>query len=206
MIKPMVSMLILSLLLSMTGCGQRNETTTGKNTETMKSEGQKENTGGKYAAALFAGGCFWGVEYYMKRINGVISTTVGYTGGTTENPTYKEVCSGTTGHYEAIEVIFDPARTSFEEVARLFFEIHDPTQWNRQGPDVGEQYRSAVFYLDETQKEITLRLIDELKKKGYPVVTEVKPATKFWKAENYHQDYYYHKGSTPYCHGYVKRF
>lgn len=156
--------------------------------------------------ALFAGGCFWGVEYYMMKTKGVISTEVGYTGGHKANPGYKEVCAGTTGHYEAIEVVFDPSQTSFETVARLFFEIHDPTQWNRQGPDQGEQYRSAVFYKNEVQKTITEKLISELKSKGFKVVTEVKPATIFWKAEDYHQEYYEHKGSEPYCHGYVKRF
>jgi peptide methionine sulfoxide reductase msrA/msrB len=156
--------------------------------------------------ALFAGGCFWGVEYYMKKINGVISTEVGYAGGKKDNPTYKEVCAGNTGHYEVIEVIFDPGQTSFETVARMFFETHDPTHWNHQGPDWGEQYRSAVFYQNEEQKAVTEKLILELKEKGFKVVTEVKPAAKFWKAEDYHQDYYDHKGSTPYCHGYVKRF
>jgi peptide methionine sulfoxide reductase msrA/msrB len=156
--------------------------------------------------AIFAGGCFWGVEYYMKKIKGVISTEVGYTGGKTDHPTYKEVCAGTTGHYEAIEVVFDPGQTSYEEVAKMFFETHDPTQWNHQGPDWGEQYRSAVFYRNEEQKEITEKLIIRLKEKGFKVVTEVIPAKPFWKAEDYHQDYYDHKGSTPYCHGYVKRF
>ena len=156
--------------------------------------------------AIFAGGCFWGVEYYMMKIKGVISTTVGYTGGHTENPTYEQVCAGNTGHYEAIEVVFDPSKTTYEDVAKLFFEIHDPTQWNHQGPDRGEQYRSAVFYRNQNQKDITEKLISILKKKGYNVVTEVKPAGKFWKAEDYHQDYYNHKGSEPYCHGFVQRF
>jgi peptide methionine sulfoxide reductase msrA/msrB len=160
----------------------------------------------KTDTALFSGGCFWGVEYLMKKANGVISTAVGYTGGHTENPTYKEVCAGHTGHYEAIEVVFDPSKTSYEDVAKLFFEIHDPTQWNHQGPDWGQQYRSAVFYRNEDQKKITENLIFELRAKGYEVVTEVKPATKFWKAEDYHQDYYNHKGSEPYCHVFVKRF
>ncbi len=156
--------------------------------------------------AIFAGGCFWGVEYYMKKINGVISTEVGYTGGKTDHPDYKQVCSGTTGHYEAIEVVFDPHRTSFEGVAKMFFETHDPTEWNHQGPDWGEQYRSAVFYKTAEQKAITEKLIHLLKEKGFKVVTQVLPATTFWKAEDYHQDYYDHKGATPYCHGYVKRF
>lgn len=165
-----------------------------------------ESNTGSTDTALYAGGCFWGVEYYMMKTKGVISTEVGYTGGHLNNPTYKEVCSGTTGHYEAIEVIFDPSQTSYETITRLFFEIHDPTQWNHQGPDQGEQYRSAVFYKNENQKNITQKLINELKSKGFHVVTEVKPAEKFWKAEDYHQEYYEHKGTTPYCHGYVKRF
>jgi peptide methionine sulfoxide reductase msrA/msrB len=156
--------------------------------------------------AIFAGGCFWGVEYYMKKIAGVISTEVGYTGGHKDNPTYKEVCDGKTGHYEAIEVVFDPAKTSYETVARMFFETHDPTQWNHQGPDYGEQYRSAVFYRTEAQKATAEKLISLLKEKGNKVVTELIPAQRFWKAENYHQDYYDHKGEKPYCHGYVNRF
>lgn len=160
----------------------------------------------KTDTAIFAGGCFWGVEYFMEKAKGVLGTTVGYTGGKTENPTYQQVCNHNTGHYEAIEVAFDPSKTSFEEVAKLFFEVHDPTQWNHQGPDWGEQYRSAVFYRNEDQKHITEKLIAQLKAKGYKVVTEVKPAGKFWKAEDYHQDYYKHKGSEPYCHGFVQRF
>jgi peptide methionine sulfoxide reductase msrA/msrB len=160
----------------------------------------------KTDTAIFAGGCFWGVEYYMQKIPGVISTEVGYTGGHKDNPTYKEVCAGTTGHYEAIEVVFDPSKTTYEAVAKMFFETHDPTEWNHQGPDWGEQYRSAVFYRNEEQKAITEKLIAELKTKGFKVVTELKPAAHFWKAEDYHQDYYDHKGEKPYCHGYVKRF
>ncbi len=160
----------------------------------------------KTDTAIFAGGCFWGVEYFMKKAKGVTSTSVGYTGGHTDNPTYQQVCAGNTGHYEAIEVVFDPSKTTYEEVAKLFFEIHDPTEWNHQGPDWGEQYRSAVFYRNDEQKKVTEKLISELKARGYKVVTEVKPAKIFWKAEGYHQDYYTHKGSEPYCHGFVNRF
>ncbi len=156
--------------------------------------------------AVFAGGCFWGVEYYLQKSKGVISVESGYMGGHTEDPSYEEVCSGKTGHYEVVQVIFDPSETSFETLARLFFEIHDPTQWDRQGPDRGEQYRSAVFFRNAAQKEITEKLIEQLKEKGFQVVTEVRPSAVFWKAEEYHQDYYSRKGSLPYCHGYTKRF
>jgi peptide methionine sulfoxide reductase msrA/msrB len=156
--------------------------------------------------AIFAAGCFWGVEYHFKKTDGVVSTTVGYTGGETKNPTYKEVCYENTGHAEAIKVVYDPKKTSFRALAKLFFEIHDPTQINRQGPDIGEQYRSVIFYLDEEQKRIANELIDILEKKGYKIATKVEPAQPFYNAEDYHQDYYDKKGSSPYCHIYTKRF
>jgi len=133
----------------------------------------------KTDTAIFAGGCFWGVEYYMKKHAGVLSVVSGYTGGHKDHPTYEEVCSGTTGHYEAVEIAFDPSKTTYEQLARLFFEIHDPTEWNHQGPDFGEQYRSAVFYRNEKQKETAEKLIDLLKDKGFKVVTEVKKAGPF---------------------------
>ena len=160
----------------------------------------------KTEKAIFAGGCFWGVEYYMQKKEGVISVVSGYIGGHKDQPTYQEVCTGTTGHAEAVEITFDPAKVSYEDLAKLFFEIHDPTQVNRQGPDVGVQYRSEIFYLDEEQKEIIENLISILKSKGYKVATKVTKATTFWPAEDYHQDYYDHKGTLPYCHGYTKRF
>lgn len=160
----------------------------------------------KTQRALFAGGCFWGVEYYFQTAKGVLSTRVGYTGGHTQNPTYKEVCSDTTGHAEAIEVVFDPSETTYEELTRLFFEIHDPTQINRQGPDIGEQYRSAIFYFDEEQKKTAEKLIKILEAKGYKIATELHKAGKFWEAETYHQDYYKNNANQPYCHFYQKRF
>jgi peptide methionine sulfoxide reductase msrA/msrB len=159
-----------------------------------------------FRKAIFAGGCFWGMEYYFKKAKGVVSVVVGYTGGKSGNPSYEEVCRHATGHAEAVEVTWDPQLSTYEDLARLFFEIHDPTQLDRQGPDVGDQYRSAVFYLDEEQRQTTERLIGLLTAKGYKIVTEVKPATTFWKAEKYHQDYYGKTGGTPYCHGYTKRF
>ncbi len=160
----------------------------------------------KYEKAYFAGGCFWGVEYYFEKENGVISAESGYIGGDKNDPTYAQVCDGNTGHAEAVEVIFDPAVTSYEKLARLFFEIHDPTQVNRQGPDIGEQYRSAVFYTNEDQKLTALKLVGLLEDKGYDIATQVVEARKFWRAEDYHQDYYEKKNGTPYCHGYTKRF
>ena len=160
----------------------------------------------KTGRAIFASGCFWGTDYHFRKTRGVLLTTAGYTGGHTPNPTYKQVCSGTTGHAEAVEVIFDPALVSYEELAKLFFETHDPTQVDRQGPDIGEQYRSEIFYLDEKQKEIAERLIEILKTRGFKVTTRVTRASTFWKAEDYHQDYYMNKGGAPYCHIYTKRF
>ncbi len=156
--------------------------------------------------AYFAGGCFWGTEYYFQQAKGVKSTTVGYMGGDKDDPTYKQVCSGTTGHAEVVKVEFDPKQTDFETLAKLFFEIHDPTQVDRQGPDIGEQYRSAIFYTSEDQKKTSEKLIDVLKDKGYKVATELVKADDFWDAEDYHQDYYQHNGKEPYCHFYTKRF
>lgn len=156
--------------------------------------------------AYFAGGCFWGVEYYMEKLSGVLEVSSGYMGGHVKNPTYKQVCTGTTGHYEAVEVLYDDRKISFETVAREFFEIHDPTQAGGQGPDLGQQYESVVFYNNETEKAVTEKLIGILESKGFETVTQVIKASEFWKAEDYHQDYYEHKGTTPYCHGKVKRF
>ncbi|MGH8014587.1 MAG: bifunctional methionine sulfoxide reductase B/A protein [Candidatus Zixiibacteriota bacterium] len=160
----------------------------------------------KAETAYFAGGCFWGTEHLLKKFPGVISTRVGYMGGHTKNPTYKQVCEGNTGHAEANEVVYDPIKTTYEELAKYFFEIHDPTQINRQGPDIGDQYRSAVFYADETQKRIAEKLIGQLKAKGLKVATELAAADTFYEAEQYHQDYYTYTGKEPYCHVYTKRF
>ena len=156
--------------------------------------------------AIFASGCFWGTEYVLKEVPGVISTTVGYCGGDADNPSYKQVCSGTTGHAESVEVVFDPERTSYEALARAFFETHDFTQLNSQGPDIGPQYRSAVFYLNEAQRLTAQQLAQQLGKKGHKVQTEITPAGEFWPAEDYHQDYYQKTGKAPYCHTYRSVF
>jgi len=156
--------------------------------------------------AVFAGGCFWGVEHWFQSVPGVLSVQSGYTGGTVVNPTYKQVCTGTTGHAEAVRIAFDPAKATYEQLAKLFFEIHDPTTLNRQGPDFGPQYRSAVFYRDEAQKQTTEKLIAQLKGRGYQVVTELAPAAPFYVAELYHQNYLALNPGRQDCHVRVERF
>ena len=155
--------------------------------------------------AIFAGGCFWGVEDAFQSVPGVCDAESGYTGGTVPNPTYEQVCTGGTGHAEAVRVTYDPAKVSFEELARLFFEIHDPTQINRQGPDIGTQYRSAIFYKDERQKATALSLMEKLREHGYAVATELLPASAFYPAEAYHQDFTARTGRGG-CHLRVSRF
>jgi len=156
--------------------------------------------------AIFAAGCFWGVEYYFKKLSGVVKTEVGYSGGNTLNPSYENVCTGETGHFEVIRVVYDPNTIDFSSLAKYFFEIHDPTQQNGQGPDLGEQYLSVAFYYTEEQRIILQNLINELKNKGLAITTHILPVSVFWRAELYHQDYYNKSGHQPYCHHYTKRF
>jgi peptide-methionine (S)-S-oxide reductase len=154
------------------------------------------------AKATFAAGCFWGVEDAFRKIEGVSSTTVGYTGGTTKNPNYKEVCTGRTGHAEAVEVEFDPAKVSYLQLLATFWKSHDPTTPNRQGPDVGTQYRSAIFYHDAEQEEEARASKSLLEKNGVfkrPIVTEIVPAPDFYRAEDYHQQYFEKQGIKA-CH------
>ena len=156
--------------------------------------------------AILAAGCFWGVEYFLNKLPGVLKTEVGYTGGHTKDPTYQQICNGQTGHYEAIRVIYDPIKINYENLVKYFFEIHDFTQTNGQGPDLGEQYLSVIFYYDEIQKNIAVKLINELTQLGYHVATQLLPVSPFWRAEAYHQDYYEKAGKHPYCHHYEKKF
>ena len=156
--------------------------------------------------AYFAGGCFWGVEYHFEKQKGVKDVISGYMGGNVKNPGYYDVIRGNTGHVEAVEVIYNPNEISYEELTKLFFEIHDSTQTNGQGPDIGSQYLSVVFYNNENEKKTTKNIIDILKNKGYKVATTLKEVTPFYAAEGYHQDYYERTGKLPYCHVYKKIF
>ena len=156
--------------------------------------------------AYFAGGCFWGVEYYFQKQKGVKSVISGYMGGFVDNPTYEIVSTGNSGHLEVVEVTYDESVVSYESLAKLFFEIHDFTQIDGQGPDIGSQYLTAIFYVDESQRNIAQKLIIELEKKGYKVATTLHPEVTFYKAEDYHQNYYNKTGKFPYCHSYKKIF
>ncbi len=158
------------------------------------------------AKAFFASGCFWGTQYHFSKAPGVIHTTVGFMGGNVHSPSYQQVKTGTTGHLETIEVVYDPTQTNYEALVRLFFETHDFTQTNGQGPDIGSQYLSAIFYLDNTQLETAKKYIALLTEKGFKVATTLRKVETFWPAEEYHQDYYDKNGSTPYCHIYRKIF
>ena len=160
----------------------------------------------KTGKAIFASGCFWGTQYYLQQAQGVLTTTVGFSGGAKANPTYEEVSSGASGHAEAVQVVFDPEQISYEELAKLFFETHDFTEIDRQGPDIGSQYRSEIFYQDEDQRRTAEKLSAILNGKGFKVATRLSRAGPFWPAEDYHQNYYQKSGSQPYCHVYRKIF
>jgi peptide-methionine (S)-S-oxide reductase len=151
----------------------------------------------KYEIASFAAGCFWGVEAAFRELKGVISTSVGYMGGHTQDPTYGDVCTGTTGHAETVQVTFDPSKISYNKLLETFWNKHDPTTKNRQGPDVGEQYRSIIFYYSEEQKKLANASKEKLDASGRyrnPIVTEIIPAPKFYPAEEYHQQYLEKRG------------
>ncbi len=156
----------------------------------------------KMETVTLGGGCFWCVEAVYRELKGVVSVEPGYSGGNVANPSYREVCTGETGHAEVVQVVFDPKVISLREILEVFFSVHDPTTLNRQGPDVGSQYRSVIFYRNEAQKRVALEVMKEVvAEKLYPnpVVTQLVPFTAFYKAEDYHRDYYALHGSEPYC-------
>ena len=160
----------------------------------------------KLEKAIFACGCFWGTQHQFDRAKGVVRTTVGYIGGKEENPTYPEVKAHKTGHAEAVLVEYDAEQTSYTNLCKLFFEIHDPAQTDGIGPDLGPQYRSEIFYLNDIQLKESKEVIALLRSKGYEVNTKLTPASTFWEGEDYHQKYYDKTGGEPYCHIRVKKF
>ena len=182
-------------------CAQNNQNV---KMNTTKSSGKAEQVlTGKADTATLGTGCFWCTEAVFEQLEGVISVTSGYAGGHVPNPSYKEVCTGETGHAECVQIVYDTSKISFDELLEVFWQVHDPTTLNRQGGDVGPQYRSVIFYHDDEQKQKSEKYKTELDKSGAydnPVVTTLEPFTKFYKAENYHQEYYeLNKNSNPYC-------
>jgi peptide-methionine (S)-S-oxide reductase len=156
----------------------------------MRMDQGNETTGATTEKATFGAGCFWQVESTFRELDGVVDTAVGYEGGHVDNPTYEQVCSGTTGHVEVCQVEYDPSRVSFEELVEKYFQLHDPTQLNRQGPDIGYQYRSVIFAHSDQQAEVARRVIERIQPRfSQPIVTEIEPAQPFWRAEEYHQCY-----------------
>ncbi len=188
-----LALVILALLL-VSGC--KSNTLKTNSTMDITPNGIKTDT------ATLAAGCFWCVEAVFQELKGVLSVTSGYTGGKIKNPTYREVCSGLTGHAEACQIIFDPAVITYDELLEAFWSSHDPTTLNRQGADQGTQYRSAIFYHNEDQKKLAESYKAKLNAENAfdkPIVTEISPASVFYKAEDYHQNYYDQNGNAPYC-------
>lgn len=187
--------LAVSTLISLFGLNQKNNTT--------KSQHMTDNINNvKMDTATFGTGCFWCTEAIFQQVEGVSKVTSGYSGGKVENPNYKEVCTGTTGHAECLNIVYDPSKITFDELLEIFWQVHDPTSLNRQGNDIGTQYRSVVFYHNETQKAKVEKYIGELNKSGAwdkPIVTTLEPFVKFYPAEDYHQNYYNENGSQGYC-------
>jgi peptide-methionine (S)-S-oxide reductase len=194
---------ILAPVLALFSCTQTENSNPGMSTKLSTAIASGENLSGiKTDTATFGTGCFWCTEAIFQQLEGVLKVTSGYTGGHVKNPSYEQVCEGTTGHAEVIQMIYDPAKISFDVLLEVFWETHDPTTLNRQGNDVGTQYRSAVFYHNAEQKQKAEKYKAELDKSGAfsnKIVTEVTPASAFYAAENYHQNYYIQNGSQPYC-------
>ncbi len=193
---------VLAISLMLSACSST------KSPGIQESESKKggRSPDGRNDVAYYAGGCFWGVEHFLEKLDGVVSVDSGYMGGPGEAPTYKQVSSGNSGHLEAVRVIYDHSKISYRDITKRFFEIHDPTQTDGQGPDLGAQYLSAVFYASSDEREQAQSLIDLLTARDFKVATELKEVAKFWPAEDYHQDYYQRSGKQPYCHSPVNRF
>jgi peptide-methionine (S)-S-oxide reductase len=196
-----ISFFALGCVVALQSCSGQNSKPMSdlktQTTNTLEMEAPKQTD-----TATLAAGCFWCVEAVFQNLNGVISVTSGYSGGTVKNPSYREVCTGTTGHAEACNIVYDPSKVSFDEILEVFWKTHDPTTMNSQGNDVGTQYRSAIFYHSQKQKELAEKYKKELDASGAfdkPIVTEISPYTNFFKAEDYHQNYFNENGDQPYC-------
>lgn len=191
--------ILILFFIFITACNNFNN---NDNNQNNKENIMNDNL--KYA--YFSSGCFWGTEYWFEKAEGVLSAVSGYAGGHKINPTYIEICSGLTGHLETVKVEYDSSKTTYEDLVKLFFETHNFTQKNGQGPDIGSQYLSAIFYQNEEEKSTAEKYVGILKEQGYDVATSVREFKNFYEAEDYHQNYYEKKGSIPYCHFYTKIF
>jgi peptide-methionine (S)-S-oxide reductase len=195
------SFFVVGCMLAISGCSEQNlkamEDSKLQPSNSVQMDAPKQTD-----TATLGAGCFWCVEAVFQNLNGVISVTSGYSGGAIKNPSYKEVCTGQTGHAEVCNITYDPSKVSFDEILEVFWKTHDPTTMNQQGNDVGTQYRSAIFYHNENQKELAEKYKKELNESGAfdnPIVTEIAPYTNFYKAEDYHQNYFNENGDQPYC-------
>lgn len=195
---------IFTMLLSACGAttNKKKQMENKSKFTSMNSETGQAGNPSSFDTIILGGGCFWCVEAVYEMLDGVVKVESGYSGGTVKNPTYKEVCTGLTGHAEVAQITFDKSKTSVEEILKVFFTVHDPTSLNRQGADVGTQYRSVIFYRNNNQREIAKNIIDDLNNEHVyttPIVTQLVPFTNFYKAEDYHQDYYNQNKEAPYC-------
>jgi len=187
---------LMAALVSLSSCANKKQNFVAAAVPAAELSSVKTDT------VTFGNGCFWCTEAIFQQVDGVLKVESGYSGGHVENPTYREVCTGTTGHAECLNIIYDPSKVSYDELLEIFWQTHDPTTLDRQGNDVGPQYRSVIFYHNEEQKLIGEKYKEKLDKSGAfdaPIVTTFEPFTKFYKAENYHQNYYNENGSEPYC-------
>ena len=196
-------LLIAAVTMTASGCSRfGTPSKTSLNSDENKTMNDTTTKGSKLETAVFAGGCFWCIETLFQDLKGVEKVESGYSGGTVKNPTYKEVCTGSTGHAEVIKITFDPAVITYEQLLTVFFHVHDPTTLNRQGADAGTQYRSAIFYADDTQKASAEKVISDVTAQKLwddPIVTEVTKLGEYYKAEDYHQDYYNNNPNQGYC-------